>query len=176
VKPLSRLLALGGAGSLAGAFLVGGPIGIVGGLLLGGFADEVYSRASVKKIGVRSPPPGFGAGPTATGLRAGERLARGQQIASPSGAFFLTLDQEGELAVLTSGYQPVWAAGIAGQGGVVATMQRDGALVVLGPDRAVVWSSGTTGPGNRLTVHDDGNLVVYSSMGIPAWQSNTAQA
>jgi hypothetical protein len=121
----------------------------------------------------------FGGAPStasATGLKPGQRLAAGQQILSPSGAYTLAMQTDGNLALYGEGDQPIWSSNTAGSNGVMAVMQPSGALAVCDGSQNVLWSSGSGQPGSRLTVHDDGNLVVYSPMGIPAWQSNTAQA
>jgi hypothetical protein len=58
-----------------------------------------------------------------------------------------------------------------------ATLQlrSDGDLVLLnGPH--LIWSTGTVGAGNRLTLHDDGNLALTSSRGDLLWSSKTGLA
>ncbi|MBV8884893.1 MAG: hypothetical protein JO235_12985 [Chroococcidiopsidaceae cyanobacterium CP_BM_RX_35] len=52
-------------------------------------------------------------------------------------------------------------------------MQTDGNLVIYGNSQAI-WASGTAGnPGAFLQVQDDGNVVIYSSMGQPLWTTST---
>jgi hypothetical protein len=50
IKPLSRLLGFAAVGGAIGAFAIGGPVAIIGGLLLGGLAEEVYARVTPKNI------------------------------------------------------------------------------------------------------------------------------
>jgi hypothetical protein len=49
-RPLFRLVAASGLGGVAGHFIVGGPLGIVGGILLGALGEEVYARLSTHSI------------------------------------------------------------------------------------------------------------------------------
>ncbi len=174
-KPLKRLLGFSGAGGLAGAFLVGGPLGVVGGVLLGAVADEVYERASKGSGGASFGADSLGTG-GATGLKPGQRLLAGKSITSPSGRFLLALTTDGELVLYDQSTQAhVWSSETPGSGAASAVMNKDGNLMLVAHDGAAVWSSGTSGqPGSRLTIHDDGQLAVYSSMGIPIWQSHTA--
>jgi hypothetical protein len=144
--------------------------------------DVAYTYDTYAQNPAPSPPQqpqasGGGAfGVDATGLKVGQQLLPGQKIPSPNGAYFLTLETDGNLVLYTSGYQPVWSSGTSDSGATRAVMEKDGTLALQGPGNAVVWQGATGGPGGRLTIHDDGNLVVYSSMGIPAWSSNTAQS
>ncbi len=53
------------------------------------------------------------------------------------------------------------------------TLQNDGNLVLYSPTRAI-WSSSTVGKGGiRLVMQDDGNLVLYRSDWAPVWNSRT---
>lgn len=55
-------------------------------------------------------------------------------------------------------------------------VQTDGNLVVVHETRGVVWTSGTgnCGPGPfRLTMHNDGNCVLYDGLGNERWSSKT---
>jgi hypothetical protein len=120
----------------------------------------------------------FGDDPSAaSGLRPGERLLAGRPLASPSGRFVLEVDpREGEL-VLTDRQtgSVLWCSETPQSGAVQVVMQPGGNLVLLSQDGVQKWSTGTAGqPGSRLTVHDDGQLAVYSPMGIPIWQSHSA--
>lgn len=53
------------------------------------------------------------------------------------------------------------------------TMQDDGNLVVYRAGGEVAWASGTASPGSTLRFQPDGNLVMYSADGQPVWHSNT---
>jgi len=126
------------------------------------------------------PPPGPGmwrGGRGRDGLAPGQQLGSGQQIASRSGQYVLTMQTDGNLVLHTPQGQVLWSSGTAGSGGVMAIMQTDGNFVVYGPSQNAVWSSGTSGqPGNRLTLRDDGNLTVVTPQRGVAWASNTSSS
>ena len=52
-------------------------------------------------------------------------------------------------------------------------MQRNGNLVEYGP-HAALWATGTSGSSNDATMQRNGDLVVFSRLGKPLWQSGTA--
>ena len=53
-------------------------------------------------------------------------------------------------------------------------MQGDGNFVAYAPSNAL-WSSNTWGnPGAYLVCQEDGNVVIYNSVGTALWASNTA--
>lgn len=54
-----------------------------------------------------------------------------------------------------------------------ATFQSDGNFVLYGDGRPV-WSSSTAASGGRVIVQSDGNLVVYTGVGVPAWSTRTS--
>lgn len=51
-----------------------------------------------------------------------------------------------------------------------------GDLTVSAPDGRVYWSAGAYAPGGRLVMQGDGNLVIYTRGGAPAWNSGTSGA
>ena len=54
--------------------------------------------------------------------------------------------------------------------------QTDGNLVLYNADESKdYWASNTSGQAaGYLTLQDDGNLVIYSNMGVAYWATNTA--
>ncbi len=80
---------------------------------------------------------------------------------------------DGNLVLLNSSGQVLWATGTEGRGKNLA-IQGDGNIVIYG-DSGALWATNTNGnPGAFLAVQSDGNLVVYRSDGRQAlWASNT---
>ncbi|MFB7781085.1 hypothetical protein [Streptomyces bauhiniae] len=54
------------------------------------------------------------------------------------------------------------------------TMQEDGNLVITDENGTIRWSSHTEGRGYKTVFQDDGHLVVYTRDGQTAWSSGTA--
>jgi len=106
----------------------------------------------------------------------------------------LVLQDDGNLVVLDPQGSQVWESGTAVRpsilpsGGVLEPgdtlsspdgrqtllVLDDGDVALLGPDAATRWSTGTDVPGARLTLHEDGNLVVTDPDGNWVWRSRTA--
>jgi nucleoid-associated protein YgaU len=104
-------------------------------------------------------------------LTEGQKLQRGESLASNNGAFTLTLQDDGNLVLAMRG-EARWATATNGQDVVRAEVQRDGNFVLYTPDKPV-WHTNTKGKKNvRLVLRDDGNLVLYAADGS-AWASNT---
>jgi nucleoid-associated protein YgaU len=104
-------------------------------------------------------------------LSEGQKLVRGESIASNNGAYTLTLQEDGNL-VLASRGQPLWATSTGGQDVVRAEVQRDGNFVLYTADKPV-WHTDTKGKKNvRLVLQDDRNLVLYAADGV-AWSTKT---
>ena len=95
-------------------------------------------------------------------------LAQGHSLTSPSGRYRLTMQGDGNLVEYTPGGTPVWAAGTAPAGTVVA-MQGDGNLVVYNAAKKALWASNTSTPGAYLSLLDTGQLAVISPAGTPLW-------
>jgi hypothetical protein len=76
-----------------------------------------------------------------------------------------------------SKWVPIWSAGIQGKGVTEVDMQADGNLVAYrgpAPGSPHVWDSRTEGHDNAvLAVQDDGNLVIYDTLGTPIWFTGT---
>jgi nucleoid-associated protein YgaU len=104
-------------------------------------------------------------------LMNGEKLQRGQSLTSKSGAYTLTLQDDGNL-VLAAGGEAVWATGTNGQDADRLEVQKDGNVVLYTSDKPV-WHTDTKGAKDvRLLLQDDRNLVLYGFDG-PAWSSKT---
>jgi hypothetical protein len=104
-------------------------------------------------------------------LTEGQKLERGQSLASNNGAYSLTLQDDGNLVLAARG-EALWATATNGQDVVRAEVQRDGNFVLYTSDKPV-WQSDTKGKKDvRLVLQDDCNLVLYAADG-PAWSSHT---
>ena len=94
-------------------------------------------------------------------LRSGETLATGGTLQAPTRPVTLVMQADGDLVLLKSGSERLWASETAGRGGTHVQMKPGGNLVLIG-HRATIWETKTSGHrGARLVVQDDGNLVVY---------------
>jgi nucleoid-associated protein YgaU len=104
-------------------------------------------------------------------LTEGQKLVRGESIASNNGAYTLTLQDDGNL-VLASRGQALWDTSTNGQDVVRAEVQNDGNFVLYAADKPV-WHTDTRGKkGVRLVLQDDRNMVLYAADG-PAWSTHT---
>jgi hypothetical protein len=130
-------------------------------------------------------------------LHSGQVLEPGQYLKSPNGQFGLTMGQQGVLVLYntgltTGGYScPIWAVpavtGVSSTGVSYAFTNLPGAYLQVttpgdlalwrpgGPSTGPsMWDAGTSGSGNYATVQNDGNFVIYNSVGTALWSSNTA--
>jgi LysM repeat protein len=104
-------------------------------------------------------------------LTEGQKLVRGESLASNNGAYTLTLQDDGNL-VLASRGQALWATSTGGQDVVRAEVQPDGNFVLYTADKPV-WHTDTKGKKNvKLVLQDDRNLVLYAADGA-AWSTHT---
>ena len=106
-------------------------------------------------------------------LGPGQTLAAGRRLHAPTRPVTLVMQPDGDLVLLKSGAEKLWASGTAGKGATHAEMRAGGNLALVG-SRKVVWQTKTNGHrGARLVVQDDGNLVVYGADQSVVWQSET---
>lgn len=104
-------------------------------------------------------------------LTGGQKLVRGESLASNNGAYTLTLQDDGNL-VLASRGQALWSSSTVGQDVVRAEVQPDGNFVLYTADKPV-WHTDTKGKKDvKLVLQDDRNLVLYAADG-PAWSTHT---
>jgi LysM domain len=104
-------------------------------------------------------------------LTEGQKLIRGESIASNNGAYTLTLQDDGNL-VLASRGQALWDTSTNGKDVVRAEVQPDGNFVLYTADKPI-WHTDTKGKKDvRLVLQDDRNLVLYAADG-PAWSTHT---
>lgn len=104
-------------------------------------------------------------------LTGGQKLVRGESLASNNGAYTLTLQNDGNL-VLASHGQALWSTSTEGQDVVRAEVQPDGNFVLYTADKPI-WHTDTKGKKDvKLVLQDDRNLVLYAADG-PAWSTHT---
>lgn len=104
-------------------------------------------------------------------LTEGQKLVRGESLASNNGAYTLTLQDDGNLVLAARG-QALWSTSTDGQDVVRAEVQRDGNFVLYTADKPV-WHTHTHGKKDvKLVLQDDRNLVLYAADG-PAWSTHT---
>jgi hypothetical protein len=121
-------------------------------------------------------------------------LKPGNSLYSPSGAFRLCLQTDGNAVVqcvqdstlprkwetgqaldpnAITWEKPMWASGTNDQGVTNLDMQVDGNLVLYNAT-GVPWNSVTeNNPGAYLRMQDDGNLVIYGADGTALWSTKT---
>jgi lipoprotein-anchoring transpeptidase ErfK/SrfK len=140
-------------------------------LALGIFALSVASVAASPLSRSHSPGPKSSLG---SQLPSGATLNDGSWLSSPNGQYRLNMQSDGNL-VLRWGDHVLWASKTSGNGGDHAVMQSDGNLVIYQANRAI-WASASARPGHnayRLSLQNDGNLVVDTATGSPIWATNT---
>ena len=106
-------------------------------------------------------------------LQPGQRLYPGDILYSPSHAYRLVMQGDGNLVLYTGG-TALWSSKTNGQSGANAVMQGDGNFVIYLSGKAI-WNSGTAHhSGAILDMQDDGNLVIYQSSKA-IWSTGTNQ-
>src|SRR5436189_1445498 len=106
-------------------------------------------------------------------LGPGQTLAAGHELHAPTRPVTLAMQPDGDLVLVKSGAERLWASGTAGSGATHAEMRAGGNLALVGK-RKVIWQTKTNGHrGASLVVQDDGNLVVRGADGMDVWQSSS---
>ena len=133
-----------------------------------GYANNVSRGAT---LGVDLPNLASDHGDT---LANGQTLRIGETMTSANGRYTLTLNEYGQIMLLDDG-RLYWATPKQTNSHQYRLVQQtDGNMVVYRGSTAV-YSSGQQSSGARLTLQDDGNLVVRSTSGAARWTrtSNT---
>src|SRR5262249_48762841 len=101
-----------------------------------------------------------------TALGSGQSLGPGDSLTSPSGAFTLVYQTDGNLVVYQQDGTPIWWTGTDGTDPGAVTLQADGNVVLTDASGDVLWTSGTDGnAGASLMMQDSGALQVIASNG-----------
>jgi cell wall-associated NlpC family hydrolase len=120
-------------------------------------------------LGLVTAPPAESAAGTDR-LYAGEDLRPGHKLRSPSGAFELIMQFDGNLVLYGPGGAH-WHTFTHGHHGSFVRMQGDGNFVMYAHyGTHALWNTGThQRGGDRLLLQNDGNLVVYTAAGVALW-------
>ena len=95
-------------------------------------------------------------------------LTAGQTLRSPTSAYRLTMQGDGNLVEYDAANTVVWTTGTSSGSRVV--MQGDGNLVLYDGTNHALWASNTSGhPGAYLSLLDTGQLLVDGPGGSPLW-------
>jgi hypothetical protein len=96
------------------------------------------------------PPPPPGPGQFGSTLRVNQSLMRGQSLVSNNGRFQLDFQLDGNVVLKhLRSGRVMWATGTNDKPAFRLTMQDDGNLVVYSRDSRPLWASGVTGPQMR---------------------------
>jgi hypothetical protein len=90
----------------------------------------------------------------------------------------LNMQTDGNLVLYVNG-QHKWASDTSSSIGNYVWFEPNGALRVYNIDSwtgevYLAWSSGTGGKGTRLSLQDDGNVVIYNASGTAIWATHTS--
>jgi hypothetical protein len=134
---------------------------------------RLFARVVTLEPVLSAPSSGIDAGTPMPALEpllaSGVELRPGEARSSPSGAFTLRYQLDGNLVLSGADGQPTWASGTAGRTPRLAAMQGDGNLVVY-DSAGAAWHSGTHGnPGASLAVDSAGRPSVRSATGATLW-------
>ncbi len=105
-------------------------------------------------------------------LAAGKGLNRGQALCSSDKLSYLFFMQpDGNLVLYNKDYDVLWAADTQNSGADHAAMQGDGNFVVYA-GTAAQYDTSTSGANCRLSMQDDGNVVLYCNGNDAVWHTN----
>jgi hypothetical protein len=128
----------------------------------------VLPRARIRhhwRGAVASAPRSIG---VAADLPNGRTLTSGQSLTSPDGRYRLTVQPDGDLALvaLADPSTVVWHTATSGHPGARLVMQLAGNLVLVDPQGLLLWNTGTRGSGVSLSVQSGGDVVVHAGANV----------
>ncbi|MGW0390190.1 FG-GAP-like repeat-containing protein [Streptomyces sp. NPDC003042] len=159
-------------------------IGSVGDVTGDGLADLWARKTDNTMVGWHGKIPGtdnksFGAAFVIDGITGGSRipsgttLTAGQSLTSRSAK--LTMQDDGNLVITSTGGKALWSSKTAGNVGAKAVMRSDGNLVVYKADgTTVAWESKTNAPEGYAMLQDRGDLVVFNAKSQSLWSSGSS--
>jgi zinc D-Ala-D-Ala carboxypeptidase len=134
-------------------------------------ASGTPSHRATTRTGTPRPKPTASVRSRGSTLSSGP-LRSGERLTSPSRAFSLVMQGDGNLVLYGPG-GPTWSSGTAVPG-AYADLQAGGSLVVFAAGRGTLWSSYSDGhPGAALMLRDDGVLVLAKGATV-LWDSSSA--
>lgn len=103
-------------------------------------------------------------------LFAGDKLLPGKCLRSSNFRYALCFETNGEVTTkdLWLGRE-LWTNGANLVSAVSLEMKSDGNLMARGALIILSWSTGTSGSGFFVTIHNDGNVVIYNQQLVPQW-------
>ncbi|MGW2874801.1 FG-GAP-like repeat-containing protein [Streptomyces sp. NPDC001233] len=104
-------------------------------------------------------------------ITAGTILKPGDSLTS--NAARLTLQDDGDLVIVSNAGKTLWSTKTAGHPGATARFDANGNLAVIDSDGTTLWESKTTAPGGKAVLQDRGNLVIYSVKSESQWSSGS---
>ncbi|MGW2952745.1 FG-GAP-like repeat-containing protein [Streptomyces eurythermus] len=105
-------------------------------------------------------------------LTAGTVLNAGDSLTS--NAARLTLQDDGNLVIVSNAGTTVWSTKTAGHPGSTARFNAGGNLAVVDADgTTVLWETKTSAPGGKAVLQDRGNFVIYNASGQSQWAAGT---
>jgi hypothetical protein len=117
--------------------------------------------------------------PPSTLLMPGQTLKPGDFILSPSGAYKLIFQTDGNFVLYgkdSSGQYTnvIWSTSTQNKGATTVIMQTDGNCVLY-VGTAAAWATNTAGnPGAYLALADDGIIAVYTAANLTSYNSDNA--
>ncbi|MGP3985805.1 DUF6461 domain-containing protein [Streptomyces sp. 3N207] len=139
-------------------------------LCLVGADGELIWQEGMRNVPMTLPPPAAEHAYGGPELGLGGRL-RHQSLTSPSGAYTLVHQEDGNLVFYDNRtQQAIWASDTWWAGDGWAELAEDGELVIRNLYGAPVWQSGTAGRGvERLVVGDFGGAALLDAAGSEVW-------
>ncbi|MEU0741180.1 FG-GAP-like repeat-containing protein [Streptomyces sp. NPDC006134] len=105
-------------------------------------------------------------------LTPGTVLAAGDSLIS--NAARLTLQDDGNLVIVSNAGRTVWSTKTGGHPGATARFDANGNLAVVDADgTSVLWESKTVAPGGKAVLQDRGNFVIYNAGNESQWAAGT---
>ncbi|UQA97091.1 FG-GAP-like repeat-containing protein [Streptomyces halobius] len=105
-------------------------------------------------------------------LTPGTTLLPGDTLTS--NAARLTMQEDGDLVIVSNAGKPLWSTGTAGRPGATARFTDQGNLTVLAADGSTqLWESKTSAPGGKAVLQHRGNFVIHNAKGASQWASGT---
>ncbi|MEU5087740.1 FG-GAP-like repeat-containing protein [Streptomyces sp. NPDC021356] len=105
-------------------------------------------------------------------LASGGVLLPGDTLTSNSAR--LTMQDDGNLVVVSDSGQTRWSTKTGGHPGARARLDANGDLAVVDSDgTTVLWHTGTSAAGGSLVLQDRGNLVLRNAKGEAQWAAGT---
>ncbi|GAA5088564.1 hypothetical protein GCM10023210_12340 [Chryseobacterium ginsengisoli] len=133
----------------------------------------IYTRTnSIWSSNADNANNGNDSGSGNSSVNLGYTFRRGIKLYSSNRAYYLSLQDDGNLVLAKNNGDPIWSS-FTDNRGSKAQFQKDGNFVVYDSYNRAIWATNTANRGaTKLTVQNDGNLVIYQN-NSPVWSSET---